>query len=371
MKAGGGYTFHQHYDKLGLINMNRPKGAHDNTAKINHRVGVTFGRVYDPIVGRFLSIDPLVGNPLSAQDYNGYSYCANNPLKYTDPDGYQKYAMPMPVIEFSLSNGFTRNGAGGGGTSYGGLGYSNNGSGLNGYYYDWITSEYRTTSGDVASFVEVSGAISNYVINTDRVFQGKATDNGDNSFTSNPNGLTSVYLLIADNNPVMGKARGLPTGQPKATGGLDWGGIVNASLGALGGGAEIIIGGSAEAVTYGLSTPLLIDGWVRVGTNVTRLGFYFAGKSNVGGAIPGNAGAIVGKGIDMSTGKSFYDYGYGQALLGTTNDFVSFLATGGTASSMGNFVENPSTYRAIDYGVAYLGYNNSMYNNLYPLLPKK
>ncbi len=68
--------------------MNRPKGAHDNTAKINHRVGVTFGRVYDPIVGRFLSVDPLVGNPLSAQDYNGYSYCVNNPLKYTDPSGY-------------------------------------------------------------------------------------------------------------------------------------------------------------------------------------------------------------------------------------------------------------------------------------------
>ena len=63
-----GYTFHQHYDKLGLINMN--------------------GRVYDPIVGRFLSVDPLVGNPLSAQDYNGYSYCANNPMKYTDPSGY-------------------------------------------------------------------------------------------------------------------------------------------------------------------------------------------------------------------------------------------------------------------------------------------
>ena len=97
LKASAGYTFHQHYDKLGLINMNRPKGAHDNTAKINHRVGVTFGRVYDPVVGRFLSVDPVVGNPLSAQDYNGYSYCVNNPLKYTDPSGY--YTM-MNIFEF-------------------------------------------------------------------------------------------------------------------------------------------------------------------------------------------------------------------------------------------------------------------------------
>jgi len=80
LKAGGGYTFHEHYDKLGLINMN--------------------GRVYDPIVGRFLSVDPLVGNPLSAQDYNGYSYCANNPLKYTDPSGYTS----MSLSEF-IKNG--------------------------------------------------------------------------------------------------------------------------------------------------------------------------------------------------------------------------------------------------------------------------
>ncbi|HUW06929.1 MAG TPA: FG-GAP-like repeat-containing protein, partial [Williamwhitmania sp.] len=65
-----GYTFHEHYDKLGLINMN--------------------GRVYDPVVGRFLSVDPLVGNPLNSQDYNGYSYCGNNPLAFTDPSGYQK-----------------------------------------------------------------------------------------------------------------------------------------------------------------------------------------------------------------------------------------------------------------------------------------
>ncbi|HUW06276.1 MAG TPA: RHS repeat-associated core domain-containing protein, partial [Williamwhitmania sp.] len=85
-----GYTFHEHYDKLGLINMNRPKGAHGNTSKINHRVAITFGRVYDPVVGRFLSVDPLVGNPLNSQDYNGYSYCGNNPLAFTDPSGYQK-----------------------------------------------------------------------------------------------------------------------------------------------------------------------------------------------------------------------------------------------------------------------------------------
>jgi len=62
-----GYTDHEHLDELGLINMN--------------------GRMYDPRQGRFLSPDPFVQAPSNPQNYNRYSYCLNNPLKYTDPSG--------------------------------------------------------------------------------------------------------------------------------------------------------------------------------------------------------------------------------------------------------------------------------------------
>ena len=62
-----GYTGHEHIDGLGLINMN--------------------GRMYDPLLGRFLSPDPFVQSPGNPQNYNRYSYCLNNPLKYTDPSG--------------------------------------------------------------------------------------------------------------------------------------------------------------------------------------------------------------------------------------------------------------------------------------------
>jgi hypothetical protein len=46
------------------------------------------GRVYDPIIGRFLSRDPLlaVGH---GQGANGYAYTWNNPLRYTDPSGFK------------------------------------------------------------------------------------------------------------------------------------------------------------------------------------------------------------------------------------------------------------------------------------------
>ena len=46
------------------------------------------GRVYDPIIGRFLSADPFIPNPMSTQSFNRYSYVQNNPLSSTDPSGF-------------------------------------------------------------------------------------------------------------------------------------------------------------------------------------------------------------------------------------------------------------------------------------------
>lgn len=62
-----GYTGHEMLNEFGIINMN--------------------GRLYDPILGRFFSPDNYVQLPENSQSYNRYSYCLNNPLKYTDPSG--------------------------------------------------------------------------------------------------------------------------------------------------------------------------------------------------------------------------------------------------------------------------------------------
>jgi len=45
------------------------------------------GRLYDPVVGRFLSPDPFIQDPSFSQSYNRYSYALNNPLKFTDYSG--------------------------------------------------------------------------------------------------------------------------------------------------------------------------------------------------------------------------------------------------------------------------------------------
>ncbi len=44
-------------------------------------------RYYSPLVGRFLSFDPVGGTEFNAQTWNRYSYAVGNPLKYTDPTG--------------------------------------------------------------------------------------------------------------------------------------------------------------------------------------------------------------------------------------------------------------------------------------------
>ncbi len=67
--ADRGFTGHEYLPWFKLYNMN--------------------GRLYDPAVGRFLSADNYVQDPTNSQSYNRYSYCLNNPLRYTDPSGWE------------------------------------------------------------------------------------------------------------------------------------------------------------------------------------------------------------------------------------------------------------------------------------------
>ncbi len=65
--ARRGFTFHEMLDNINLIHMN--------------------GRVYDPVVGRFLSVDPIIGDLTDAQSVNPFAYVGNRPLSFTDPTG--------------------------------------------------------------------------------------------------------------------------------------------------------------------------------------------------------------------------------------------------------------------------------------------
>lgn len=59
-----GYTSHEHFAEVGIIHMN--------------------GRLYDPLLRRFLNADENIQDPYNTQNYNKYGYVMNNPLMYND-----------------------------------------------------------------------------------------------------------------------------------------------------------------------------------------------------------------------------------------------------------------------------------------------
>lgn len=66
-RIGRGFTGHEHLPYFGLINMN--------------------ARLYDPVIGRFLSPDPVLQFPDWSQNFNRYTYAMNNPFRFVDEDG--------------------------------------------------------------------------------------------------------------------------------------------------------------------------------------------------------------------------------------------------------------------------------------------
>lgn len=75
-----GYTSHEHLAGVGLIHMN--------------------GRLYDPLLRRFLNADENIQDPTNTQNYNKYGYVMNNPLMYNDPNGEFIFAIfaALPIF---------------------------------------------------------------------------------------------------------------------------------------------------------------------------------------------------------------------------------------------------------------------------------
>jgi len=76
-----GFTGHRMLDGFRLIHMN--------------------GRIYDPMVGRFLSPDIVVQFPGFLQSHNRYSYILNNPLSGTDPSG--QFIDPISPLAIAIA----------------------------------------------------------------------------------------------------------------------------------------------------------------------------------------------------------------------------------------------------------------------------
>lgn len=81
------------YEPYGKL-LNRPND--DRPGYTGHVMdsasGLTYmqQRYYDPAIGRFLSVDPVTADATTGDNFNRYKYAANNPYRFTDPDGRQE-----------------------------------------------------------------------------------------------------------------------------------------------------------------------------------------------------------------------------------------------------------------------------------------
>lgn len=158
LMLGRGYSGHEHLTWFGLINMN--------------------ARLYDPLLGRFLSPDPFVQMPNFTQNFNRYSYCLNNPLVYVDENG-EFWHIVIGAVIGGVSN-WISNGCE---FSWRGLGYFGVGTG--------IGALSAITGGVLAGITQAAGVFAGASIG---ILTGAAT------------GGASSFLLNGGNNLLQGKS---------------------------------------------------------------------------------------------------------------------------------------------------------------------
>jgi RHS repeat-associated protein len=79
-----GFTSHETIEEIGLINMN--------------------ARLYDPIIGRFVSADSIIPDLGTPLDYNRYSYVRGNPVVSRDPTGHEPISIALAVAFYAASH---------------------------------------------------------------------------------------------------------------------------------------------------------------------------------------------------------------------------------------------------------------------------
>ena len=69
-------------------------------------------RYYDPVIGRFMGVDPKGVDPENIYSFNRYAYANNNPYKYVDPDGHSPIDVAFLVYDLGKLGAAVYNGTG-------------------------------------------------------------------------------------------------------------------------------------------------------------------------------------------------------------------------------------------------------------------
>jgi len=195
------------------------------------------GRVYDPLIGKFLSGDPLVADPKNGQNYNRYAYVLNNPMNATDPTGFKdKMASICLAADYC-----------GGSGGYDGLQGVDPGATLAGT----TTTTFTPTSTTASTAPDGSITLTTtYSVSTDTVAgTGDATQGQTNAYAS----YTVAQANAATNNTVTtfpvtccvdlsNSGSNVMVTPPTSSGGVDYLAATKAGFGVVGNGLGIAVG---------------------------------------------------------------------------------------------------------------------------------
>ncbi|MDB4582939.1 hypothetical protein N9164_07300 [Draconibacterium sp.] len=166
------------------------------------------GRLYDPVIGRFLEPDPLVQNAGSTQNFNRYSYALNNPLRYIDPSGnsmlayYRKNHEPYGDGYWHRGDYYSPDENGNYTGMFHGMAPTSGSNGFgSSYNYDWKNGKYYDYWGNEVSYNVVHNS---YIIprsGTDRLY-GHATKMGNYNSETMIDGFKLNGVLYEFDNPV-------------------------------------------------------------------------------------------------------------------------------------------------------------------------
>ncbi len=363
----------------------------------------TFYRGYDPQIGRFNGVDIMSEKTFGM---SVYGYCGNNPVMFGDPMGSDaanmshRGSLTLDGSDIGDAGYDPFGSGGGGGGSGGGYGLTQNdldqmwnspyggtwsgGGGLHNFNseaegFGWGVGYMNTyglwgsQSGWAKSF---SAAYSNFSNSSDgpkgynyatkdfSYIYASSQNEGDLVFYCGANYYFSGYGNIFDFKAIQ---EGYKLQQSQG----DFRGMVDAAIGFTGGVLEIATGVAGEWLSGGTLTPLAgalaVDGWARITGNFGKFVAAYSGDKKAEDAIPGNIGALVGKSIDMATGKSIYDYGYGQAIGGGVNDVLTFSVSGGSGKPLQDIINNPTGVNVFLYGTSTVSYGYGLFGDFYPL----
>jgi RHS repeat-associated protein len=98
--ADGDVIWRKTYDPYGREhNSGGSAAASNNIGYTGHRFDNDLdlvyagARYYDPVIGRFMSVDPVGFQEGAVHSFNKYAYANNNPYSYVDPDGKLAFAV--------------------------------------------------------------------------------------------------------------------------------------------------------------------------------------------------------------------------------------------------------------------------------------